>query len=186
MPRRDNRDTFFERYTRGHVRRAAVVVALLVLAIAAVAGAQPQPASLTPRQPCATIKGQEWSQTINVTANSSPPKPARLRVFHGKGYYVFVDHLRCAWAGRIVSRLIAQPTLARLRDASPEGYVCRAGRSTWFRDPFNGDAVRRSEPPTSVGTCLREGPNALGLTYRTFWWSPAKPCRTVITATCRR
>jgi hypothetical protein len=167
------------------MRRIAVVFVMSVVALAAVASAHPLSTTDQNLQRCATIKGLEWSQTVNLTANSAPPKKARLRVIHGTGYYVFVDHLRCAWAGRIVARLIAQRTLARLTDASPAGYVCRAGRSTWFRDPYNGDAVRRSLPPTSVGACLPQGSDA-GITFHTFWWIPAKPCRSFITDTCRR
>jgi hypothetical protein len=168
------------------MHRIAVVFVTWVVALAAVAGAQPLSTTGQSLQRCPTIKGPEWSQTINVTANSVPRKKARLRVIHGTGYYVFVDHLRCAWAGRIVQRLIAQPTLAQLTDASPAGYVCRAGQSTWFRDLFNGDAVRRSLPPTSVGACQPQGSGAFGITFHTFSWIPAKPCRSFITSSCRR
>jgi hypothetical protein len=163
----------------------AVIAALLGLAIAAVAAAHLQATTLAPRKPCATIHGPIWSQTINVTANS-PKKKAQLRVIHGTGYYVYVDHLRCAWAGHFVSRLTAQRIPARLSAASPAAYVCRAGRSRWFRDIYNSDAVRRSLPPTSVGACSPEGPNAaLALTFHTFWWTPAKPCRAFMTYACR-
>ena len=168
------------------MQRTAGLVALLVLALVAVSAARLQAATLAGSKPCATIDGPMWSQTINVTANS-PKKKARLRVIHGTGYYVFVDHLRCGWAGHIVSRLVARRLPARLPDASPVGYDCRAGRSRWFRDIYNGDAVRRSLPATSVGSCSPEGPNAaLALTFHAFWWTPAKPCRASITDACRR
>jgi hypothetical protein len=167
------------------MQRIAVLVVLSLVTSAAIAAAHPLSSTGSYRR-CATIHGPEWSQTINVTANLTPKKKTRLRVIHGRGYYVFVDHLTCAWAGQNVSRLIARGTPLRLHDASPAGYDCRAGRSRWFRDAFNGDAVRRSLPPNSVGACLIEGPDALGLTFRTFWWTPAKPCRSFTTYFCRR
>ena len=153
------------------MRGTAVLLALLPLAIVASAAAHPQSTALTTR-PCATIHGPKWSQTINVTANS-PKKKAHLRVIHGKRYYVFVDHLPCAWASRIVSRLIRIEVPWRLRNASPAGYDCQAGDSRWFRDPYSGDAVRLSEPVTAYGACVR--PESVGFTFHTFWWSPAKP-----------
>lgn len=152
------------------MRGIAALVALLPLALVATAAAHPQSTTVAAK-PCATIHGPRWSQTINVTANS-PRKRAHLRVIHGKRYYVFVDRLPCAWASRIVSRLIRTEIPWRLRDASPEGYDCQAGDSRWFRDSYNGDAVRLSEPVTAYGACLI--PESVGFTFHTFWWSPAK------------
>ena len=164
------------------MRGAAVLITSLSLAIVASAAAHPRSTTLTTR-PCATIHGPKWSQTINVTANS-PKKKARLRVTHGARYDVFADHLSCAWASHNVLRLIRVGIPWRMRDASPAGYDCRVGDSEWFRDTYNGDAVRQSEPATAIGTCLL--PQSLGLTFHTFWWNPAKPCRSAVTAACRQ
>ena len=152
------------------MRGTAVLVGLLSLAIVAGAAAHPQSTTLVPK-PCATINGPKWSQTINA-ATSSKTK-AQLRVIHGNRYYVFVDHLPCARVGRVVSRLIRIEIPWRVREASPAGYDCQAGDNNWFRDPYNGDAVRQSEPVTAYGACLIS--EAPGFRYHTFWWTPAKP-----------
>ena len=148
-----------------HMQRSALLVALVpVLAIAAGAAANPQPVTRV-----CTIRGPQWTQKIAL------PKRSRLLLIHGRRYYVFVDHLSCAWAGRVVSRLIPLRKPWKVRDASPPGYACNVGDTTWFRDAFNGDAVRWSQPQTSVGSCVL--PQSVGLTYNTFWWTPAKPRR---------
>ena len=152
------------------MRRTAVLLALLPLAIVASAAAHPQSTALTTK-PCTTILGPKWSQTIKVAATSR--KKAHLQVIHGRRYYVFADHLPCARTSRMVSRLIRIEIPWRLRKASPVGYDCQAGDNNWFRDPYNGDAVRLSEPVTAYGWCVR--PESIGFTFHTFWWSPAKP-----------
>ena len=153
-----------------NVRGTAVLLALLPLVIVASAAAHPQSTTLTTK-PCATISGPKWSQTIKV--GNSSKKKAHLREIHGKRYYVFVDHLPCARTSRIVSRLIRIKIPWRLQSASPAGYDCQAGDSRWFRDPYNRDAVRLSEPVTAYGACVL--PESIGFTFHTFWWSPAKP-----------
>lgn len=151
------------------VALGAGLVALLSLAAVTSAAAHRQSTALGAKR-CPTIHGPRWTQTINA-ANSSKQK-AHLRVLHGRRYYVFVNYLPCAWASRVVLRLIRIGIPWRVRQASPAGYVCQVGDNNWFRDPFNGDAVRQSEPVSAYGACTR--PEAPGFSYHTFWWSPAK------------
>jgi hypothetical protein len=161
--------------------RAALSIALLSLVLAAAALAGPQIS-----QPCATVIGPAWTQTINLAANLPPPREDVLRRIRGSRYYVFVDHVNCALAKKQVAKLIALRTRARLHSASPPPFACYAGPSGWFRDVFNGDAVRRTWPVTSTGICSTQKTDAVpGVAYRTFFWSPAKPCRSFITDTCR-
>jgi hypothetical protein len=169
------------------MQRLWVGMALTALVLAPGVGARPMDQSGTYPQPCATIAGPPWTQTINLTANLPPPKTARLRVLRGNRYYVFVDHVSCAWARTRASQLMQFRTSARVGDAAPSGYLCSAGSRHWFRDGFNGDAVRRTYPPTSMGGCSTQKTSAVpGETYRTFWWTPAKPCRPDFTTdTCR-
>ena len=165
----------------------ALVLVLVALAIAATADAHPLRTTDVYPQPCATIDGPEWTQTINLTADQARPTTAQLRTLHGRRYYVFVAHVPCAWAMRRVSALIRSRRSARVHDASPADFDCRVGSRNWFRDPFNFDAVRHSQPPRSIGICSTQKTDPVpGVTYRTFWWSPAKPCRpNVRTETCR-
>ena len=158
---------------------------MLVLARAAIA--HPMPASADYPHPCTTIEGPAWTQTINLTASLPPPKVARLKVLRGTRYYVFGDHVSCSWAERQAARLVHLGTSARVQAASPSGYYCKTGSKHWFRDGFNGDAVRRASPSISIGGCTTQKTDARpGEMYRTFWWSPAKPCRPdFITDTCR-
>jgi hypothetical protein len=167
--------------------RVALGLALIALAVAADAGARPLAAQGSSPQPCATVDGPEWTQTINLTAHQAPPKAPQLQVIGGTRYYVFIDHTRCAWAKGYVASLLQLRTVAKMRAASPPGFLCRARPEGWFLDPVNGDAVRRVLPSSSVGTCSTQKTDAVpGVTYHTFWWSPAKPCRADFnTETCR-
>jgi hypothetical protein len=167
--------------------RGALSLALIALAVAAAADAHPLGTTSVYPQPCVTVDGPEWTQTINLTAHQAPPKTAHLRVLHGRRYFVFVGHVPCAWAKRNVTALISRRTVADVQDASPAHFGCRAGSKRWFTDPFNGDAVRHSQPLSSIGLCSTQKTDAVpGVTYRAFWWSPAKPCRPNFkTETCR-
>jgi hypothetical protein len=159
------------------MQRIALGLALTVLAIAAVAEARPL--ATGPIQLCGgTTDGPEWTQIINETGHLPPPRTDRLRLLHGTRYYVFVLNVRCAWAKQNASRLVPLETIARVRAASPRGFLCSLGPTTWFKDAFNFDTVRRSQPPSSIGSCTTQKTEAVpGKAYHSFFWTPAKPCR---------
>jgi hypothetical protein len=160
------------------------VFAFVGIAVVALASSATGRAAAAP--PCATVGGPVWSQTIDLAANEPPPKTAELRAIHGARYYIFVDHVSCRWAKGQVARLLTLESWAVARTSPPVGYVC-FGQRGWFRDIFNGDAVRRTSPSVAAGTCTTQKTSAVpGVTYRTFYWEPAKPCRPdFITDLCR-
>jgi hypothetical protein len=159
--------------------RVSIGLALCTLITGVIAGAGSSQLPPTSK-PCGTTDGPPWTQTINLNGymlNGKPPRPAppNLKVIHGSRYLVFVDRVRCTWATRQVSRLLPLRTLHRVQKAAPEGYACYVRGRGWFRDGWNGDAVRRTEPPTSWGICSTQTNDAIpGATFR---WTPAKPCR---------
>jgi hypothetical protein len=159
----------------------------VIAALVAVASTFAASHASTP-QACATIAGPTWTQTINVTANRPPPKTAKLRQISGSHYDVFVDHLACTWAKSRVRGLLRLRASAEVRASAPSGYLCSVGSTHWYRDVHNGDTVRRSAPLVSVGVCSTQETDAVpGVTYPTFWWTPAKPCRLdFVTDVCRR
>src|SRR5262245_23295954 len=135
------------------MQRVAAGIGVAMLVLVAAAGARPMRSTGTYPQPCATVDGPAWTQTVNLTANLPPPKTARLKELHGTRYYVFVDHVSCAWASQRATRLLPLRTSSRVQTAGPPGYTCSAGSRHGFRDGFNGDSVRRTYPPTSFGGC---------------------------------
>jgi len=69
-----------------HARSAAIKAVVVAVTIASVAGARSLTATSVYPQPCVTIDGPGWTQTINLTAHQAPPKTARLRALHGRRY----------------------------------------------------------------------------------------------------
>jgi len=126
------------------------VFAFVGIVVVALASSATGRAAAAP--PCATVGGPVWSQTIDLAADGPPPKTAELRAIHGARYYVFVDHVSCRWAKGQVARLLTLKSWAVARTSPPVGYVC-FGQRGWFRDVFNGDAVRRTSPSVAAGTC---------------------------------
>jgi len=148
----------------------------LVVTVAGAASVRAQVAA-TPK-PCATVSGPAWTQTINLTGYLAPPKKPDLREIQGTRYIVFVDHVRCAWAVQRMSRLFPLTTRRQVDAAAPTGYRCGIGSKHWFIDGWNGDFVRRTTPPSSIGGCSTQKNDPVpGVTHHTFWWRPAKPCR---------